>query len=216
MNGANSNPGTKLTPRTRINIEDPLAAIKFGWDLAGRLHKRNGTVSNCPKVLLCIGTDRSTGDCLGPLVGSKLSALEPARFAAGGQDAFYVYGTLEQPVHASNLQQKLEEIHRQHENPLIIAIDACLGSQENVGCINIGDGSLQPGAGVNKNLPSVGETHITGVVNIGGFMEYLVLQNTRLNLVMRMADLIVEGLLHTINHPTTKELAKEASIAYDR
>jgi len=207
MNGTTSNPGTTIAPRTRINIEDPLAAIKFGWDLASRLHKRNGTAGNCPKVLLCIGTDRSTGDCLGPLVGSKLSALE--------QDAFYVYGTLEQPVHASNLQQKLEEIHRHHESPLIIAIDACLGSQENVGCINIGDGSLQPGAGVNKNLPSVGEIHITGVVNIGGFMEYLVLQNTRLNLVMRMADLIAEGLLHTINHSTTQELAREASIAQD-
>jgi len=47
-------------------------------------------------------------------------------------------------------------------------------------------------------------------------MEYLVLQNTRLNLVMRMANLIVEGLLHTINHCTTRELAEEASIAQDR
>ncbi|HAP93361.1 MAG TPA: spore protease YyaC [Desulfotomaculum sp.] len=208
MNNTNSNPGTTITSRIRINIEDPLAAIKFGWDLDNRLRKRNGMVSNCPKVLLCIGTDRSTGDCLGPLVGSKLSVLE--------QNVFYVYGTLEQPVHASNLQQKLEEIYCHHENPLIIAIDACLGNQENVGCINIGDGSLQPGAGVNKNLPSVGEIHITGVVNIGGFMEYLVLQNTRLNLVMRMANLIVEGLLHTINHCTTRELAEEASIAQDR
>jgi len=33
-----------------------------------------------------------------------------------------------------------------------------------------------------------------GVVNVGGFMEYFVLQNTRLSLVMRMADVIAEGL----------------------
>ncbi|MGB9905657.1 MAG: spore protease YyaC, partial [Desulfotomaculales bacterium] len=31
-------------------------------------------------------------------------------------------------------------------------------------------------------------------------MEYLVLQNTRLNLVMRMADLIVQGLLNAIRY----------------
>lgn len=188
--------------RTKIHLEDPLAAVKFGWDLASRLHKHY-LDHDCPKILLCIGTDRSTGDCLGPLVGSKLSAL--------GQDFFHVYGTLEHPVHASNLKQKLEEIHRAYDNPLIIAVDACLGSLENVGCVNIGDGSLQPGAGVNKNLPPVGQIHITGIVNVGGFMEYLVLQNTRLNLVMRMADLIVEGLLNAIGYCTGEEIPEQVA-----
>ena len=191
--------------RTRIHLEDPLAAIKFGWDLASRLNG-NAALSNSP-ILLCIGTDRSTGDCLGPLVGSKLSAIE--------QDYFDVYGTLDKPVHASNLEQRLEEIRKTYENPFIIAIDACLGNQENVGYINIGNGSLQPGAGVNKNLPPVGEIHITGVVNIGGFMEYLVLQNTRLNLVMSMADLIVQGIMQAINHCSGEELVREVSITQD-
>jgi len=44
MNNTNSNPGTTITSRIRINIEDPLAAIKFGWDLDNRLRKRNGMV----------------------------------------------------------------------------------------------------------------------------------------------------------------------------
>ncbi len=192
--------------RTRLHLEDPLAAIKIGWDLASRLNG-NAALNNSPKILLCIGTDRSTGDCLGPLVGSKLSAIE--------QDYFDVYGTLDKPVHASNLEQRLEEIRKTYENPFIIAIDACLGNQENVGCINIGNGSLQPGAGVNKNLPPVGEIHITGVVNIGGFMEYLVLQNTRLNLVMSMADLIVQGIMQAINHCSGEELVREVSITQD-
>lgn len=206
MDGNVCGQGTATVSRTRINIDEPLAAIKFGCDLSRRLDKIFASGSH-PIVFLCIGTDRSTGDCLGPLIGSKLSTI--------GQDSFYVYGTLEQPVHANNLEQIIDDINLKHKNALIIAIDACLGSQENVGCINIGDGALQPGAGVNKNLPPVGQIYITGVVNIGGFMEYLVLQNTRLNLVMRMADLIVEGLMHTINYYTTDELAKEASIAQD-
>lgn len=170
--------------KTKIHIEDPMAANKFAWDLVSRL-QRFGIERDNPKVLLCIGTDRSTGDCLGPLVGSKMGTQ---------QDFFIVYGTLDKPVHASNLKEKLDEIYRVHKDPFIIAVDACLGRIENVGCVNLGDGSLQPGAGVNKDLPPVGQIHITGIVNVGGFMEYLVLQNTRLNLVMRLADVIVGGL----------------------
>jgi len=179
----------KNAGKTKIHIDNPLAVPKFSWDLLGRLEKYDALEAR-PKILLCIGTDRSTGDSLGPLVGSKMAALE--------QDFFIVYGTLEQPVHASNLKEKLEEIHRFYHNPFIIAIDACLGNIDSVGCVSIGDGALLPGAGVNKNLPPVGEIHITGIVNVGGFMEYMVLQNTRLNLVMRMADTIVKGLMLTI------------------
>lgn len=185
MIALNGQEAVKNSERTRIHVEDTMAASKFAWDLVSRL-KKYGIQSGNPKVLLCIGTDRSTGDCLGPLVGSKIISLQ--------QDFFAVYGTLENPVHASNLKDKIDEIHKNHENPFIIAIDACLGRIENVGCINLGDGSLQPGAGVNKSLPPVGQVHITGIVNVGGFMEYMVLQNTRLNIVMRLADVIVSGL----------------------
>ena len=47
-------------------------------------------------MFLCIGTDRSTGDSLGPLVGHKLRARKLRRAA--------VIGTLERPVHAMNLE----------------------------------------------------------------------------------------------------------------
>jgi len=171
--------------KTMIHVEDPLATCKFAWDLVNRMQKFEIKRSS-PRILLCIGTDRSTGDCLGPLVGSKLDRVQ--------QDFFVVYGTLDSPVHAGNLMEKLEKINSLYEDPFIIAVDACLGRIENVGCINLGDGSLQPGAGVNKDLPPVGRIHITGIVNVGGFMEYLVLQNTRLNLVMRLADAIANGL----------------------
>lgn len=175
--------------KTSISIEDTAATSKFALDLVSRL-QRYGVNPECPKILLCIGTDRSTGDCLGPLVGSIINA--------GDQDFYTVYGTLDKPIHASNLQETIEEIEQIYQNPFIIAIDASLGKLENVGCVNLGDGSIRPGAGVNKNLPPVGQIHITGIVNIGGFMEYLVLQNTRLNLVMRIADVIANGLKRTI------------------
>ncbi|MFZ5597859.1 MAG: spore protease YyaC [Bacillota bacterium] len=173
--------------KTKIHCEDPLAVAKLSWDLKTRLSKAGAARD---RVLLCIGTDRSTGDCLGPLIGTKMMEIS--------QDYFHVYGTLEHPVHASNLKEKLEQIQSRFKDPCIIAVDACLGNIENVGHITIGEGSLQPGAGVNKDLPAVGDIHITGIVNVGGFMEYLVLQNTRLNIVMKMADLIACGLARVI------------------
>lgn len=145
---------------------------------------------NRPLTIVCIGTDRSTGDALGPLVGSAL--------ARSRSPLFQVYGTLEQPVHALNLQETLDDIERSHPRSFIIGIDACLGQVSSIGCIQIGHGPVRPGAGVNKELPPVGELHMTGIVNVGGFMEYFVLQNTRLHLVMQMADLIAGSLLHSI------------------
>lgn len=179
---------TGLSNKTKINIDDPQALDTFSLDLVNRL-QGYGVRNATEVVIICIGTDRSTGDCLGPLVGSKLSVSSNHQFS--------VYGTLEEPVHASNMNEKLASIQAKHPNALVIAVDACLGHLENVGCVNIGEGALMPGAGVNKSLPSVGQLHITGVVNVGGFMEYLVLQNTRLNLVMKLADLITEGLIKT-------------------
>ena len=84
-----------------------------------------------------------------------------------------------------------------HNDPFIIGIDACLGKVRSVGIVQIGEGPVKPGAGVNKDLPAVGNAHITGIVNVSGFMEFMVLQNTRLNLVLNMAKTIADGIHFT-------------------
>lgn len=137
-------------------------------------------------VVLCIGTDRCTGDCLGPLVGTRLNN--------GVRRPFTVYGTLNDPVHAVNLCSILENIKERHHHPFIIAVDACLGGPERIGYINVREGALYPGTALKKSLPPVGDFHISGIVNVGGFMEHMVLQNTRLSLVFDMADVIARGL----------------------
>ncbi|GAB6990958.1 spore protease YyaC [Paenibacillus pini] len=150
-------------------------------------------------IVVCVGTDRSTGDCLGPLVGTSLSRFN--------NPWFRLYGTLEDPVHAVNLQETLTSIYAQYENPFVIGIDACLGQSSSVGCIQVADGPLRPGAGVHKELPPVGDIHLTGIVNVGGFMEYFVLQNTRLSLVVRLSDIIAHSL-----HSAIKEWKARNSI----
>lgn len=180
--------------------------LTFGWDrkknqvplkishtepnAADLLSQRIGEVvqSLTPQqqlVIVCVGTDRSTGDSLGPLVGTYLRRKH---------EGFHIYGTLDQPVHAMNLNETLDQIAMTFRNPYIIAVDACLGQLSSVGNIQFCDGPVKPGAGVNKELPPVGDVHITGVVNVGGFMEYFVLQNTRLSLVFEMAEVITSAL----------------------
>jgi putative sporulation protein YyaC len=168
--------------KERISHEDPLAAENLATELISHFP----TIKSRPIVFVCIGTDRSTGDSLGPLTGTLL--LEK------NISSFFVYGTLDDPIHAVNLAEKLKEIHEKHFHPFIIGIDACLGRVKNVGMIEIGDGPVQPGAGVNKELPEVGSIHITGIVNVSGFMEFFVLQNTRLNLVLKIAKTIANGI----------------------
>ncbi|MEL7596807.1 MAG: spore protease YyaC [Clostridiaceae bacterium] len=141
-------------------------------------------------IILCIGTDRSTGDSLGPLIGNKLKSVV--------KNTFILYGTLEYPVHAKNLSKVLTEIKEKYTNPYIIAIDACLGSIQNIGNIIIEDKPLSPGAAMNKNLPKVGDLSITGIVNISGALEFMVLQNTRLYTVMHIADVISRGIYHSM------------------
>lgn len=180
-------PGNPAALVSRVHVDNPVATKTLAADLWNFLHPRIHPES-APLLILCIGTDRSTGDCLGPLVGSKLSSLGvlPPRVR--------IYGTLDDPVHAGNLDEHIEMFCEEAQSSYILALDACLGRCDNVGYISIKDGPLRPGTGVNKNLAEVGAAHLVGVVNVGGFMEYFVLQNTRLSLVMRMADVISSSL----------------------
>lgn len=139
-----------------------------------------------PIIFLCIGTDRSTGDSLGPLIGYKLKSIP--------KNNVFIYGSLENPVHATNLETIINRINNCFVNPYIVAIDACLGNVQNVGKIFIEEKPLNPGLAVNKELSPIGDLSITGIVNISGSLEFMVLQNTRLYTVMTLADSISKGI----------------------
>lgn len=139
-------------------------------------------------VFLCIGTDRATGDSLGPLIGSEL-LMRLNRY-----NRTYIFGNLENPVHAQNLDPTIDNIYSLYEDPFVVAIDSSLGSIQQIGYINIKKGSIKPGLGVKKDLQEVGDISITGVVNIGGMLEIAVLQTTRLYLVMSMSSIISRAI----------------------
>lgn len=171
------------------NAEDLASSARFGQTLSALLQERLQPSDTL--VFLCIGSDRATGDSLGPLIGYKLEQ-NPNR-------NYFVYGTLKSPVHAKNLATVVEEIHNRHKNPYIIAIDASLGKQAHVGYYTLGIGSLKPGAGVGKDLVSVGDAFITGIVNLSGLLDRMLLQTTRLHTVMSLADRIHLGIRYGLS-----------------
>ncbi|MFL0248542.1 spore protease YyaC [Candidatus Clostridium stratigraminis] len=171
-----------------IDSREACSIIKFRDTLCNELYPI--IKEERPIIFLCIGTDRSTGDSLGPLVGDKLKFMI--------RENIFVYGNLESPVHAKNLCGIIEEIKLKHINPYIVAIDACLGSLQNIGKIFIEKKPLTPGAAMNKDLPAVGDLSVTGIVNMSGTLEFMVLQNTRLYTVMMLADIISKGIYHFV------------------
>ena len=139
-------------------------------------------------VIICIGTDKCIGDCLGPLVGTIL------------QDKFFplpVYGTISSPIHALNLDKKLQEIKKTHPKGKFIGIDACLGDVNSIGEIHIRDYPIHPGKGVGKKLPEVGSSSIIGIVDSSENAEFFTSRSIRLSLIFDMAKIIADGLIHS-------------------
>lgn len=147
-------------------------------------------------IFLCIGSDRITGDSLGPLIGHQLSKYH--------WQNIHVCGTLDYPVHALNLEETWTQLKMRHPSALIIAVDASLGSKKHVGFITVGTGPICPGAGVHKSLPPVGDLFITGILNVSGTFEHLMLQTTRLSSVVQMAETITSGITKTFSCPYEK------------
>lgn len=137
-------------------------------------------------VFLCIGTDRSTGDSLGPLIGYKLRKMK--------MSGATVFGTLECPVHAMNLEDYAMVLRNCYKDDIIVAVDASVGNREHVGYVTLGKGALRPGLGVSKELHPIGDIFITGIVGGCGNYDPLMLQSVRLSVVMRMADCISKSI----------------------
>jgi putative sporulation protein YyaC len=170
----------------RVNCRDPHAVDIITNALFSLMFEFEQMQKSALRLILCIGSDRSTGDSLGPLVGAHLAKLNLPRTM--------IWGTLADPVHALNLESHMRKLPRTGGKPLVIAVDASLGKPGSIGVIEVGKGPLYPGAGVNKKLPPVGNIYLSGIVNLGGFMEQMVLQSTRLFHVMEIAMVIARGL----------------------
>jgi len=142
---------------------------------------------NKPPVIVCVGSDLAVGDSLGPITGSML------KYKTQGLGVF-LYGTLASPVTAREVKYLRTFLKETHPASQIIAIDAAVGAEGDIGLIKLIDKPLYPGAGANKKLGAVGDISIMGIVAEKSVANYGLLNTTRLNLVYTMSEIISEGL----------------------
>lgn len=138
-------------------------------------------------VILCIGSDLSVGDSLGPVTGTKLKQM------LAGLNC-YVYGTLSKPITAHEVKYMNEFLKRTHPDSPIIAVDAAVGLAGDIGLIKVARRGLKPGSGANKKLAKVGDVSIMGIIAEQSVFNYSLFSATRLNVIYKMSEIIAEGI----------------------
>ncbi|MDR3551554.1 MAG: spore protease YyaC [Clostridia bacterium] len=138
-------------------------------------------------AVVCIGSDRLIGDSYGPLTGHMLSRLSLPGFS--------LFGSLVSPVHALTISEALERIDTQRT--LVIAVDSCVGGEQNIGCIAASNEPLRPGSGLGKSLPAVGDISITGIAAADG-SPFLNLQNASLGMIYKMAECTASAIEYAL------------------
>ena len=108
-------------------------------------------------VVLCVGSDKVSGDCLGPTVGSLL--IEKYNVNA------FVYGCIGRTVNSLNIAEYKDFLREKHPNAFIIAVDACLGSKNDVGKIKINDKGVAAGLAVGRKTGRIGDIGVLGIVS---------------------------------------------------
>lgn len=137
-------------------------------------------------IIVNVGTDRCVGDSLGPLIGTLLE---------NNGTHIKTYGTLSQPIHALNVNNKINTICENHPNAFIIATDAALGETDHIRNIYLKNKPISPGAGMEKELKKIGDYSITGIVESVEDFSFISLQKVRLSMVFEMANKIAKELL---------------------
>lgn len=155
-----------------------------------------------PPVILCIGSDRVTGDCIGPLVGHMLTSR--------GCDCA-VLGTLSSPVTALNLADTASTMRRTYAGRKVIAVDSCVGDAGELGKIKVSRGSLRPGLACGKKLPRVGDVSITATVAVGKAES---LYSVRLGFVYSLASQIADAIAELTLGVKQKNSAKKSPDYY--
>lgn len=143
--------------------------------------------NNAPPVVVCVGSDLAIGDSLGPITGSML------KHKTQGLKAF-VYGTLSAPVTAKEIRYIRTFLKETHPTSQVIAIDAAVGAEGDIGLMKLCDSPLLPGAGANKKLGSIGDVSIMGIVAEKSVANFGLLNTTRLHLVYSMAEKISDAV----------------------
>lgn len=175
-------------------IENVSIKEKFIADFSYIFNKVKNQKEYLEVTFLCVGTDRITGDCFGPLVGTKLIEL----LKEYNYSNINIYGSLSQNLSYENINEILKNIN---DKSVIIVIDAALSKEENIGKIFVQESKTILGKGLEKNKIEIGDISVKSVVAKDykiAKCNFKALQNISLNGVMTLSNIVSEGIFETI------------------
>lgn len=155
-------------------------------------------------VLACIGTDKVIGDSFGPLCGTLINEKN--------LENIIVYGTLEEPIHGLNAEEKGKEIMDKHKDDFVIAIDSCIGNDEYLKKVYYQKKPINPGKGSGKNISPIGHVSIKYV--LGNEYRSLFLTHHRIGDVYKAVKEFV-SIIEEIDQIITQEKETIDEVSFD-
>ena len=145
-------------------------------------------------IFICVGSNKITGDSLGPIVGAKLKQKLGTNIA--------IIGTTETPVNYENIKEINDNIKIKYLNPCVICVDSAMGKNADIGKIIVNWGGITLGKAVNNGIYLESHINIKGVVGkdeeeiLTNFRE-LTLVNKKV--IEKMSNEVTEGINKVIN-----------------
>ncbi len=167
---------------------------KFVMDFEKILCNNNSEFITC----VCVGTDRITGDCFGPIVGSILKNKKKRNRI----NNLEVIGSLDENLSYSKVENEVLEKNISNRNTFVICIDSALGNKSNIGNVIISNSGIEIGKCLGKQRKKMGDITIKAVVGEdlkNKEANFKVLQNIHLNSVMELASIVANGIIEVVN-----------------
>lgn len=154
--------------------------INLAFDLAKEI-----VLNNLNPLFLCVGTDKVISDSLAPIVAELLKHKYKIKNK--------VVGDLIYNINSKNLKNAVSEIKKKYPYNTIFLIDSTLGSFEDLGDVIFKkDGSIA--GGLNGHIEKIGEYSILGISSCYGATNKILLNGTRLSLILKMANFIADAI----------------------
>ncbi len=109
-------------------------------------------------VILCIGSNKMIGDCIGPMVGQKLKSILKK------EKNIIIYGNMEETLNFKNAKQVIENILKTYKKPFVITIDSALGTKEMIKKIVVNTGWIKIGNSLGRSICYYSHMNIKGIV----------------------------------------------------
>ncbi|WP_248278446.1 spore protease YyaC [Bacillus sp. DNRA2] len=132
-----------------------------------------------------IGSNRISGDSLGPFVGTLLDDLFPNHLT--------VFGNLKLPLDCISIESEISKLSLPGHS-FVVAIDSVLGNDNTINSIVVQNGHIKPGKGLGSDLPPIGDCSVMGVVVKNDCDLETELLFSDLHLIYTMANNIAKGI----------------------